>query len=111
MAGPRFRRATNCSPVAARLSMSTAWWTRSAGASGSAGQWRYRTDSTSCIMGASSRSRRLLLLDLRADIGVIVLTNAQDADANAMAQEILRVVRGAVSGPATSIPARAIPPG
>jgi hypothetical protein len=37
------------------------------------------------------------LLDLRADIGVVVLTNAQDADANGMAQEVLRIVRGAVS--------------
>lgn len=52
-----------------------------------------------------------MLLDLQAGIGVIVLTNAQDADANGMAQEILRVVRGAVFDSATSFPAQAIPPG
>jgi CubicO group peptidase (beta-lactamase class C family) len=52
-----------------------------------------------------------MLLDLRAGIGVVVLTNAQDADANGMAQEILRVVRGAVFDSATSFPAQSIPPG
>lgn len=52
-----------------------------------------------------------MLLDLRGHIGVIVLTNAQDADANGTAQEILRIVRGAVFDSATSFPAQAIPPG
>jgi D-alanyl-D-alanine carboxypeptidase len=52
-----------------------------------------------------------MLLDLRADIGVVVLTNAQDADANGMAQEVLRIVRGAVYDSITSVPAQAIPPG
>jgi CubicO group peptidase (beta-lactamase class C family) len=52
-----------------------------------------------------------MLLDLQADVGVVVLTNAQDADANGMAQEILRVVRGAVFDSGTSFPTLAIPPG
>lgn len=52
-----------------------------------------------------------MLLDLRGHIGVIVLTNAQDADANGTAQEILRIVRGAVFDSATPFPAQAIPPG
>lgn len=52
-----------------------------------------------------------MLLDLRADVGVVVLTNAQDADANGLAQEIVRVVWGAVFDSVTAFPAQAIPPG
>lgn len=51
-----------------------------------------------------------LLIDLRTRVGIIVLTNAQDTDANGMAQEILRLVRGAVLDPTVPFPARAIPP-
>lgn len=52
-----------------------------------------------------------LLIDLRTRVGVMVLTNAQDADANGMAQEMLRIVRGGVLGPSAPIPHPAIPPG
>jgi CubicO group peptidase (beta-lactamase class C family) len=52
-----------------------------------------------------------LLIDLRTHVGIIVLTNAEDADASGMAQEILRMIRGAVLPAGTSYPARAIPPG
>ena len=51
-----------------------------------------------------------LLLDLKGAIGVVVLSNAQDVDANGLAQEALRIVRGVVLGPGSSLPAQAIPP-
>lgn len=51
-----------------------------------------------------------LLIDLHAHIGVIVLTNAQNADAGDIAQEILRMVRRAVD-PGGDVPVRAIPSG
>lgn len=50
-----------------------------------------------------------MLIDLRTKVGVVVLTNAQDANPNEMAQEILRIVRGAIMEPG-SYPDKAIPP-
>lgn len=52
-----------------------------------------------------------VLIDLKVRIGVVVLTNARDADAGALAQEILRLARVAVAGPGARVPERAIPPG
>lgn len=52
-----------------------------------------------------------MLIDLRTKVGIIVLTNAQGVDANRIAQDILRVVRGAVLEPSTSFPVQAIPAG
>jgi CubicO group peptidase (beta-lactamase class C family) len=51
-----------------------------------------------------------LLIDLRAHIGVVVLANAQDADASAVAQEVLRLVRTALD-PTAIVPIEAIPRG
>ncbi len=51
-----------------------------------------------------------LLIDLETQVGIVVLTNAQDADANRLGQESLRIVRGAVLDPTIPFPAEAIPP-
>ena len=50
-----------------------------------------------------------LMLDLNGLIGVVVLTNAQDADVDGIAQEALRIVREAVLDATVVVPARAIP--
>ncbi len=46
-----------------------------------------------------------MLIDLHARVGIIVLTNAQDVDANGMAQEMLRTVRSALPGAGFPFPA------
>lgn len=51
-----------------------------------------------------------LLIDLKAHIGIILLSNAEDVDAGDLAQEVLRRVRRAVVGPGVPVPHPAIPP-
>lgn len=51
-----------------------------------------------------------LLLDLLNRTGIVVLANAQDVDANSMAQEMLRIIRSALPDSPASFPAVAIPP-
>lgn len=51
-----------------------------------------------------------VLIDLKTHVGIILLTNAEGVDANGLAQEILRIMRRAVFGPAGRFPEEAIPP-
>lgn len=60
--------------------------------------------------GEMPEQTSVLLIDLDAQIGIVMLTNAQGVDVMGLAGEILRIVRGAVFGPGAPFPEVAIPP-